>query len=260
MAILVRMDPSIATSACMKNNDLSNVLVVIPARSGSKSLPNKNIASLNGLPLIMHSYKYAIESGVHTGNIFITTDSHLYRDVALKSGASEDSILIRPSCLAEDNVRDYPVALHAWSAGETLRKKHFEYIVWLRPTSPIRPPGLINDALAILQNNLTYTSVRAMRRCKEHPYRMWVVNENQEASSLLPSHLETGNIPRQNLPENFYYQSGEIEVVRRETLQSGSMSGSNIAPLIIKQHNPDIDTLQDLESISTTNKRKSNSS
>ena len=105
------------------------------------------------------------------------------------------------------------------SIKEELLRKKFEFIVIVRPTSPKRPPKIISDAISLLKRDINMTSVRAMRKVSEHPFRIWKKYENY-AYPLIENVFEPGNIPRQKLDDNFYFQSGELEVVRRSTLQS----------------------------------------
>lgn len=227
-------------------DSLEDVLVVIPARSGSKSLPNKNIRMLGGKPLLIHSFIYASKSIVDLERVVLSTDSKLYADIAVSHGMSIDSIRIRPSCLSEDCVKDYPVAIDALAWAEEKTKRTFEYIVWLRPTSPLRSEGLIEESIRLLESVKGSTSVRAVRRVSEHPYRIWK-HDNNFIRPIVSDIYEPGNIPRQELCSDYFYQSGEIEVVRRRTLIQGSMSGDAVLPLIMKELTPDIDQIDDFK-------------
>ena len=80
---------------------------------------------------------------------------------------------------------------------------------------------------------LDLTSVRSMARIKEHPYRAWKQDNDGSVCGFIGTELEPYNIPRQLLPE-LLFQTGDIEVIRRETIISGSISGDTVYPLIIK--------------------------
>ena len=127
----------------------SRFFFLIPARSGSKGLKNKNIYPWRGKPLIMHSYDYLISENYTSNQIIISTDSKEYIDLLVNNGVPKQSLLLRPACLAEDNVVDYPVALHAWSYMENHNKTKFNFLVLIRPTSPIRPKNIIEKGLKI---------------------------------------------------------------------------------------------------------------
>ena len=219
------------------------ILTIIPARSGSKSLPKKNILELKGKPLLCHSIDYSLKSKLVSTTI-VSTDSQSIADIAKNYGASVP--FIRPDEFAQDDTRDYPVIRHALDFFEA-QGQIFDLYILLRPTSPMRRPGLIEKAIEIIMNNSMATSVRSMARIKEHPYRSWKQNSDGSVSGFIDDPKEPFNIPRQDLPP-LYFQTGDIEVIRRETLISGSVSGNYVYPLIIKHEEMiDIDNESDLK-------------
>ena len=80
----------------------------------------------------------------------------------------------------------------------------------------------------------------------ENPFRIWEKGTNHNVKPLINNQFEPGNIPRQLLKDNYFYQSGEVEIMRRTTLQLGSVSGSNVGALIMNKKSIDIDTEDDL--------------
>ena len=119
--------------------------------------------------------------------------------------------------------------------------------VWLRPTSPLRPEKLIEKSVEILFSTPGCTSVRSVIQCNEHYYRQWKARGKFIEGVAGRGVVEPYNLPRQQLP-NVFFQSGDIEVVKRDTIIGGSMSGDNIAPIIIDQKDMlDIDYLEDFE-------------
>jgi CMP-N,N'-diacetyllegionaminic acid synthase len=151
---------------------------------------------------------------------------------------------MRPDEFAQDDTRDYPVMRHALDFFEALGQ-FFDFYILLRPTSPMRPLGLIEKAIEILESHPNASSVRSMTRIKEHPYRAWRQRNDGSISGFIDYEIEPYNIPRQELPE-VYFQTGDIEVIRRETIINGSISGDCVYPLIIKHDDMiDIDTQSD---------------
>ncbi|PRM88153.1 acylneuraminate cytidylyltransferase family protein [Aliarcobacter cryaerophilus] len=218
------------------------VAVIIPARSGSKSLPKKNILPLNGKPMLCYSVAYGLKSEV-VSKVVVSTDSEEFADVARSCGA--DVPFIRPAQYAQDNTRDYPVMRHALDYFESVGEIYDVYVL-LRPTSPLRPEGLIEKAIEIFISNPLATSVRSVAKIKEHPYRAWNIKEDGSMSGFIADIEEAYNIPRQELPE-VYFQTGDLEAVRRETLFNGSVSGDNVFPLVIDYEDMvDIDHKDDL--------------
>ncbi len=217
------------------------VIVIIPARSGSKSLPNKNILPLKGKPLLCYSISYGLESDI-VDKVIVSTDSEEFAEIAKSYGA--DIPFIRPAELAMDNTRDYPFMRHALDYFESIGEIYDVYIL-LRPTSPLRPEGLIEKSISILKENPTATSVRAVAQTKEHPYRVLGLNKDGSINTFISNIEEPYNHPRQELPEA-YSMTGDIEAARRETLLSGSVSGKKIFPLIINPEDKiDIDHIDD---------------
>jgi N-acylneuraminate cytidylyltransferase len=223
----------------MKKN---KVIVIIPARAGSKSLVKKNILPLNGKPMLCYSVSYGLNSDM-VDKVVVSTDSKEFSDVAINCGAEVP--FLRPAEFAQDTTRDYPVIRHALDYFESLGEIYNIYIL-LRPTSPLRPTGLIEKALEILNKNPSATSVRSVTKIKEHPYRAWSINNDGSIRGFVSVIEEPYNIPRQELPE-VLFQTGDIEAIRRETILKGSISGENVFPLIINYIDMiDIDELNDL--------------
>jgi CMP-N,N'-diacetyllegionaminic acid synthase len=222
---------------------MTKIIVVIPARGGSKSLPNKNILLLGGKPLLYYSVAYALECKA-VDKVIVSTDSEHIASVAKECGA--ETPFLRPSEYSQDNTRDYPVMRHALEFFDDI-DEFFDVYVLLRPTSPIRPSGLIERAIKILEKNPTASSVRSVARIKEHPYRAWCKENDGSIRGFVDGVDESYNIPRQELPD-VYFQTGDIEAIRRGTLLNGSISGGNVYPLIIEHHEMvDIDHLNDFK-------------
>jgi CMP-N,N'-diacetyllegionaminic acid synthase len=221
-----------------------NIFTVIPARGGSKSIPRKNIQLVNGAPLIKYSIDYSLASSLVSKTI-VSTDDLEIAEMSRDLGAEVP--FIRPKEYALDNTQDFPVIYHALEEIEKNFNVVVDMIILLRPTSPIRPPGLIEEGVRLLQRNPEASSVRAVAISKQHPFRQWIENDE----FIDPYDKNTGvdepyNLPRQELPTVFF-QTGDIEIIRRETIRKGSVSGENILPLQIDQeHVFDIDEFSDL--------------
>jgi CMP-N,N'-diacetyllegionaminic acid synthase len=222
-----------------------NIITVIPARGGSKSIPFKNIQLLNGKPLISYSINYSLNCP-DISHTIVSTDSDEISLIARKFNAEVP--FIRPTEISGDDVEDYPVIKHALGIIENIYDQKIDAIVWLRPTSPLRPPNLIERALEILKSYPECSSIRSVVKSKEHPYRQWSPKGDFIQGVIQKNNIdEAFNLPRQKLPD-VYFQSGDIEVVRRETIIKGSISGENVAPLLIRQNEMlDIDYLYDLK-------------
>ena len=218
-----------------------NIYTIIPARSGSKGIPKKNIKSLNGHPLIDYTIKYSLNSTLIKRTI-VSTDSEEIAKISIKSGAEVP--FLRPIEIAQDNTQDFPVLQHALIELENLYNEKIDFLVFLRPTSPFRPLGLIEKGISKMIKHPLASSLRSITITKEHPYRQW--EENGEFITGYEKNVyESYNIPRQLIPK-VYFQTGDIEIIRRATILAGSVSGTNILPLIIEHDQMlDVDTEKD---------------
>ena len=125
------------------------VVVIIPARSGSKSLPKKNILPLNGKPLLCYSVSYALKSDL-VNKVIVSTDSEEFAEIAKNCGA--DVPFLRPAKISMDNTRDYPFMRHALDYLDSVGDVYDIYIL-LRPTSPLRKKGLIEKSLNLIKSD-----------------------------------------------------------------------------------------------------------
>jgi len=221
----------------------TNILAVIPARSGSKEIPNKNIKEIRGVPLLAYSIKYALRSKI-IDKVIVSTDSKKYLNIAKKYKAEVP--YLRKKILSKDDVTDYPVIIDALIRCEKIYKKKYNYVVLLRPTSPFREKGLIESSYQLLKKNPKATSVRSVKKTDNHPYRSWIL-KNGFIKGFVKNIIEPYNIPRQKLPL-IMFQTGDIEFIKRSTLIKGSISGEKVLPIIIKKYF-DLDTLEDLRKI-----------
>lgn len=220
-----------------------NIYSIIPARGGSKSIPQKNIKLLDGRPLIQYSIDYSKKCNIVDRTI-VSTESEKIASIARKCGA--EIPFIRPKSLALDETQDFPVVFHALKTLEKLYNNIIDIIILLRPTSPLRPSGLIDEGIRLLNKFPEASSVRSVALTKEHPYRQWV-EDGDYITGYEKSTSEPFNIPRQKLP-TIFLQTGDIEIIRRKTLLEGSVSGDRVLPLIIKHSSMlDIDDYSDLE-------------
>ena len=219
------------------------ILALIPARGDSKGLPGKNIKSLGGYPLIGYSIAGALNANLVSRTV-VTTDDPEIADKAREFGAEVP--FLRPAEFAQDDTLDLPVFQHALKWFSDNEDYHPDIVVQLRPTSPFRPPELIDEAIQILIDNPDASSVRGVVPSKENPFKMWMIEPDGKMIPLLETEFdEPFNMPRQELPSS-YWQTGHIDVVKAETIISGSMSGQEIYSYIIDPlFSVDLDNLQD---------------
>lgn len=218
-----------------------NVLAVIPARSGSKSVVNKNIRDFNGKPMLAHSIEHA-KASKHINRIILSTDSQEYALIGQKYGA--EIPFIRPEQYATDEALDIDVFYHCLKFLDEKEGYKVDIVVQLRPTYPIRDVEDIDKMIELLQTNKEIDSVRSIAPATEIPYKMWKRNEEGMLTPVLTEIKEAYNMPRQDLPK-IYYQNASIDVTRADIiLKEHSMSGKRIYGYELQQ-NFDIDTEED---------------
>lgn len=213
------------------------ILGLIPARGGSKGVPRKNIRMLAGKPLIAWTIEAALKASC-VGRVVVSTDDDEIAAIAKKHGAEVP--FLRPDVLAADDTPDFPVLQHAL---ESLNRS-YEYIVWLRPTAPLRVFEDIDQAVAELA--LTGAdSVRSVSATKAHPYWMKTL-DGPLLKPFVPGHDERNYPRRQSLPPA-YLLNGAVDVTTRKTVAGGSMWGEKIAAYVMSpDRSLDIDTETDL--------------
>ena len=128
---------------------MSKFGAIIPARSGSKSIKDKNLALLGGYPLIAYSIALAkITPGVD--RVIVSTDSLEYAKIAEKYGAEVP--FLRPKELSQDTSTDYDFMSHAVNWYNDNTNDNPEFWIHLRPTTPLREIDVIEKAMVLIAN------------------------------------------------------------------------------------------------------------
>lgn len=217
------------------------ILAIIPARSGSKSVKNKNIRLINDKPMLAYSIEHAKESK-YINRILVSTDSEEYAKIAREYGAQTP--FIRPAKYATDLALDIDVFEHALHFLEEEEGYVPDLVVQLRPTYPVRNVEDIDKIIEMMLADQTIDSVRTMALSKEVAHKMWYKDENNIATPIMTDIPECYNMPRQDLPK-VYFQNGNIDAVRPEVItKQHSMSGKKIIGYEMTE-NFDIDTEED---------------
>ena len=221
---------------------MTQVLAIIPARGGSKGLPGKNVRPLAGHPLAAYSIAAAKQSDL-VDRIICSTDSPEIADIAEKYGAEVP--FLRPAELAQDDSPDIDAFQHLIEKLQNDEGYRPDIIVQLRPTSPIRLPGQVDQGIQLLIDNPSTDSVRGVTLTPATPYKMWRIgNEVLTPLLTIPGVPEPFNMPRQSLPE-VWWQTGTLDIMRTSVIESGSMTGSEIRPFIVEpEHAIDIDHIE----------------
>ncbi len=201
---------------------MSETVAIIPARSGSQRIRDKNIRLLAGHPLLAYSINAAQASGV-CDRIVVSTDSPAIADIAKAYGAEVPGL--RPGSMSGPHAHDIEFlrqAMEDWIPGDDSQ-------LWViaRPTSPFRTGASIALARSRLLETVWADSIRALRPVSEHPGKMWRVDETGEATT----YLDQGgayNGPTQNL-EPLFVQASSLEIVRRgAAIAHQSIAGARV--------------------------------
>ena len=222
------------------------ILCIIPARSGSKGIKNKNIMDFNGKPLLVWSIEQA-QKCKYNMKIVVSTDSNEYANIAKKYGAEVP--FLRPNNISADLSTDFEFIDHCIKWLKTNENYTCDIILQLRPTSPTRNIEDINKALQIfIKNRNKFDSLRSVIPFDKSPYKMYTLNNN----ILTPLFNEINNIqepynkPRQILPQ-CYLHNGYIDILNTSILNENTISGKKILPFIMdNDNNIDIDNISDL--------------
>ncbi len=221
-----------------------NVVAIIPARGGSKGVLGKNIVPLMGHPLIAFTIAAAMQSKSITRTI-VSTDSEEIAQIARKYGAEVP--FLRPAEFATDTSTDREFLVHAthwFTAHEGVAP---EYFVHLRPTTPLRDPALIDQAVYQIQKNPQATSLRSAHLASKTPYKWFEMDATGYFGGIRPQDTrpEYYNLPRQSFPP-VYDPNGYVDVVRTsQLLASESVHGARILGFITPFCH-EIDSLDDL--------------
>jgi CMP-N,N'-diacetyllegionaminic acid synthase len=227
----------------MVANEPPTVVALIPARSGSKRVPDKNILPLAGHPLLAYTIQGARQSGIFAA-VVVSTDSQLYAEIARYYGA--EIPFLRPPDLAGDLSPDVDWVEDALQRLQE-EGRNFDCFSILRPTSPFRLPETIRRAWGeFLAEEVD--SLRAVERCKQHPGKMWVVRGKRMVPLLPlgPAEQPWHSSQYQTLPE-VYVQNASLEIAwTRVVFEGRTIAGNTLAPFFTEGYEGlDINDLRD---------------
>jgi CMP-N,N'-diacetyllegionaminic acid synthase len=222
------------------------VLALIPARGGSKSIPRKNIILVAGKPLIVWTIEQALTCQRIT-RVIVTTDDDEIAAIAKNAGAEVP--FKRPSEFAGDFSPDIDVFRHAVSWLMHEERYQCDLLVHLRPTGPVRKLQLITDAIDLMLAHPEADSLRSVSWPVQSPYKMWRIEEGWLRPLLsVPGLVEPQSMPRQILPETLW-QNGYVDITRPRTVLAGRMAGEKVIPFVIDEPIYEIDYPEDLSMV-----------
>lgn len=226
-----------------------NIIAFIPARSGSKSIPDKNIKLLGGKPLLSYTIETAFKSGLD--RVIISSDSQKYLDIAKECGAEG---LLRPAELAKDNTPMFQVLKSEIAKIEPAP----EIIVLLSPTVPFRKSILVKSAISFFTNNLdNYDSLMVVQKVPpEYNPAQVIVSISLGLRMANGAPISNRITRRQEYPDAYVTSQG-LYVFKTSNLEKGSFYGDRTM-LMECDKSLDLNTMEDWQAAENYLKNKNN--
>ena len=203
-----------------KEYETKGVYALIPARAGSKQVPDKNILDLGGVPLLGYSIAAARMCPL-IDEVFVTTDSEAYQSIAIELGAKAP--FLRPDEISGDNSLDIEFFQHFITWCQESGTVVPEYIVHLRPSTPLRNPLVVQQAIEYIQASEDATALRSCQKTSLTPYKLFYNDSGFMKPYLCDERfLESYNQPRQAFPDT-YVPNGYVDIVKTEVFMDSDI-------------------------------------
>jgi len=215
------------------------IIAIIPARSGSKSIKDKNIKLLGKKPLIAWSIESCFKSK-HISKVYVSTDSIKYAKIAKQFGAVE--ILFRPKNLSGDFSTDYTMIEHA------IKNINFnyEYIAHIRPTTPLRKISDLDLAIKTFVNS-KFSSLRSVHEMSESSYKsVEIIDGKLKTLKNLKLSIDDINSPRQNFSKT-YSPNGVIDLYKKNFINNNKKLFGNNVKAYETSYTHEIDSIEDFK-------------
>jgi len=221
---------------------MAKAVALIPARAGSKGVPDKNIKPLAGHPLLAWTIAACLKSTV-IERVIVSTDSPDYAALSINLGA--EAPFLRPAEISGDSSTDQEFIVHAldWLAehGDTP-----EYVVHMRPTTPLRDPRRIDEAVQAFMAAAEFTALRSVHEMAESAYKAFEIAPGGQLKRLgsESTALDAANNARQQFPTT-YQANGYVDVLSTAFIRrAGLIHGDRVMPFITPPV-VEVDTVED---------------
>lgn len=202
-----------------------DIVAIIPARGGSKGVPQKNIRTLGGFPLIAYSV-VAARLAKSITRVIVSTDSEEIAEIARHYGA--EAPFLRPAAYARDKSPDIEFVVHALQWFRDHEAVEPDLLIHLRPTTPLRDPEIIDQAVQEVLSNTMATSLRSGHLASESPFKWFTRDDGGYFRTLNGLPVEAANLPRQDFPD-VYIPDGYVDVLLpRFVLETNTMHGDKV--------------------------------
>ena len=225
-----------------------NILAVIQARGGSKSVPGKNIRELGGKPLIAWTI-LAAKASKKVTRVVVNTDDPEIAAVAKQFGAEVP--FLRPAEFATDKAPSLPMYEHALAWFAEHENYRPDAIGQLKPTNPLRTAGHIDAAIDLFLAAPPCDSVISVSPVHDHPYKIWKVGADGFMEPFLPESFtgikDAPRMRRQDLPPAFRHNGAVNVIVPITILEQHSMNGRRVKAYVMAgaDDSLNIDTIRD---------------
>ncbi len=218
---------------------------IIPARAGSKGILGKNIKFLGGYPLIAYSIVVS-KMSLGIERTIVSTDSQEIADIAIGYGAEVP--FLRPARISRDKSTDLEFIQYAIDWFNENERWVPEYIVLLRPTTPLRHSDDIESAIIYLERYPKATSLRSAHALPEPPQKMFKVDKEGYFRGFFPRdpRPDYHNMPRQSFPVA-YQPNGYVDIIKTETIRTGSSLWGLDILAFVTQFAPEADLPESFE-------------
>lgn len=209
---------------------MAKVVALIPARAGSKGVSDKNVRPLGGNPLLAWTIA-ACKKSTKIERIIVSTDSPDYAAVAKEYGA--EAPFLRPTEISDDYSTDYEFIVHAleWLAAQD---EEPQYVVHMRPTTPLRDPVLIDEAISAFINNPNATALRSVHEMPESAYKTFEIAPTGQLKRVGSDStaLDVANNARQSFPRT-YMANGYVDVLSTKFIRKSCLlHGDHVVPFV----------------------------
>lgn len=223
---------------------MKDVVALIPARSGSKGVVNKNIKLLAGQPLIAYSIA-AAQLASNIDRIIVSTDSEEYAYIAHEYGAEVP--FLRPDEISGDTSEDYDFIRHLLDWMMENEGYQPQYLVHLRPTTPLREPKYIDTAIEQIKRDASATALRSVHEMSESAYKTYEIERDYLKSIGSGSFdLEASNAPRQQFKKT-YQANGYVDIIKiLYVMKNSKLHGDRVIAFVTPRV-VEVDTVDDFD-------------
>jgi N-acylneuraminate cytidylyltransferase len=224
----------------------NEIWAFVPARSGSKSIKDKNIKKFCGKPLIYYTFKI-LSDLKNVKKVIFSTDSMRYVKIAKKFDIKFETH-IRSKKTSVDLATDLEVFQEFIKKEKKNGANLPEFFLHLRPTTPYRRPEIINKAIQkFLKIKNNYTAMRSISKLSNTGFRTLILKKKILVSMFDNNkNMDKLNIARQNFPDTFM-ANGYIDIIKTKILEQNKIHGDQVYGLLTEDLNSDIDTLEDFQ-------------